>query len=304
MILVAGGTGFVGSSIVRELVRRGQKVAVLTRDAAGATERYPASGVEYRQGDVRDAESLAGAMRDVEVVIGSQMFPNLPVENPARRQTFAEVDARGTENMAGAAKAAGVRRYIYISGAGAAPDAPYHWFRSKWRAESAVRESGLTYVIFRPSWVFGPGDKALNRFLSMSRFLPFVPLIGNAAKQRLQPVFVDDVARAVAEAVDSSAADNQTFDIGGPEVLSMKEIVRTALAVAGRRRLLLSAPKPLMKAIASPLQFMPGRPLTPDAVDFITMDALADPAEVQERLGLKMTPLREALATYLGKGQR
>jgi uncharacterized protein YbjT (DUF2867 family) len=303
MILVAGGTGFVGSSIVRELVRRGKKVAVLTRDAAGAAERHPASDIEYRQGDVRDAESLAGAMRDVEVVIGSQTFPNLPVENPARGQTFEEVDARGTENLVGAAKAAGVQRYIYVSGAGAAPDAPYHWFRSKWRAETAVRESGLTYVIFRPSWVFGPGDKALNRFLSMSRLLPFVPLIGNAGKQMLQPVFVVDVARAVAAAVESSAADNQTFDIGGPEVLSMKEIVRTALAAAGRKRVLLAAPKPLMKALASVLQFLPGRPLTPDAVDFITMDALADPAQVQERLGLKMTPLREALATYLGRGQ-
>lgn len=303
MILVAGGTGFVGGRIVRELARRGKRVAVLTRDAARTAERHAAPEAEYRQGDVRDAESLAGALWDVEVVIGSQTFPNSPIENPARGQTFAEVDARGTENLVGAAQAAGVRRYIYISGAGAAADAGYHWFRSKWRAETAVRESGLTYVIFRPSWVFGPGDKALNRFLSMSRLLPFVPLIGNAGKQLLQPVFVDDVARAVAEAVDSGAADNQTFDLGGPEVLSMKDIVRTALEVAGRKRLLLAAPKPLMKAMASVLQFLPGRPLTPDAVEFITMDALADPAQVQQRLGLRLTPLREALATYLGKGQ-
>jgi NADH dehydrogenase len=189
---------------------------------------------------------------------------------------------------------------VYLSGAGAAADAEEHWFRAKWRAETAVRESGMTYTIFRPSWVYGPEDRALNRFLGMSRFLPFVPLIGSAGKQRLQPVFVGDVARAVAESLQRPAAENQVFEIGGPEVLTMREIVGTALEVSGRKRLLLSAPKAVMKAVASVLQFAPGRPLTPDAVEFITKDALADPAEVERVLGVKVLPLREALATYLG----
>ena len=299
MILVVGGTGFIGGGIVRELCRHHTRVAVLTRDATRASTRFPGLDVNYRQGDVRDPSSLVTAMDDAEVVIGSQQFPNTPIENPARGYTYEEIDAKGTENLVAAAKSAGVRRFIYISGAGASADSLYHWFRAKWRAETAVRESGMPYVIFRPSWVYGPEDNSLNRFLSMARFLPFVPLIGNAGKQRLQPVFIDDVARAVAEAVTNAAADNQVFEIGGPEVLTMSEVVRTALEVAGRRRLLLSAPKAVMKLAASILQFMPGRPLTPDAVEFITMDALADPAEVQRKLGVKMTPLREALSTYL-----
>jgi NADH dehydrogenase len=226
------------------------------------------------------------------------------MENPARSQTFEEVDARGTENLVRAAKEAGVKSYVYLSGVGAAPDGRFHWLRAKWDAETAVRESGLTYVILRPSWVYGPEDQALNRFLGMSRFLPFVPLIGDASSQRLQPVFIDDVARAVAEALSHPTADNQVFDIGGPEVLSMKEIVRTALEVAGRRRLLLSAPKSVMKVVASVIKFMPGPPLTPDAVEFITMDALADPTRVELTLGMKMTPLREALGTYLARPER
>lgn len=302
MILVAGGTGFVGGSIVRELRRRGQRVAVLTRDAERPAGRFPGLDVEYRQGDVRDADSMSSAVRGADVVIGSQQFPNSPIENPSRGHTFEEIDARGTENLVQAAAGAGVRRYVYMSGAGAAEDAKYHWFRAKWRAEKAVRESGMTYTIFRPSWVYGPEDKALNRFLSMSRFLPFVPLIGNPGKQRLQPVFVDDVARAAAEAVTNPAAENQVFEIGGPDVLTMSEIVGEALRAAGRRRLLLSAPEPVMKVAASILQFMPGRPLTPEAVEFITLDALGDAAEVQAKLGVRMTPLREALATYLGQG--
>jgi uncharacterized protein YbjT (DUF2867 family) len=301
LILVAGGTGFVGGGIVRELRRRGQDVVVLTRDADRASGRFPALNVEYREGDVRDATSLEPVFRDVEVVVGCQQFPNSPIENPGRGHTFEEVDAKGTENLVSAAREAGVKRYVYLSGAGASPDAPYHWFRAKWRAEVAVRESGLTSTIFRPSWVFGPEDKALNRFLGMSRFLPFVPLIGSAGKQRLQPVFIDDVGRAVAEALVHPTADNQTFDIGGPEVLTMKQIVGAALHVARRRRLLLSAPRPVTKIAASVLQFVPGRPLTPDAIEFITMDALADPTRAEITLGIKMTPLREALSTYLGK---
>jgi NADH dehydrogenase len=115
---------------------------------------------------------------------------------------------------------------------------------------------------------------------------------------------VDDVARAVAESLSNPAADNKVFEIGGPEILSMKEVVQTALEVAGRKRILLPAPKAVMKLAAAVLQFMPGRPLTPDAVDFIIMDALADPSEIQQALNLKLTPLREGLAIYMGKPEK
>jgi NADH dehydrogenase len=299
MILVAGGTGFVGGGIVRELARRGKPIAVLTRSAAKAAARFPRIDVDYRQGDVREPASLAAAVQGVEVVIGCVQFPNSPIENRRRGHTFEEIDAVGSERLVEAARAAGVRRYVYLSGAGAAADAKYHWFRAKWRAETAVRDSGMTYVIFRPSWVYGPEDQSLNRFLMMSRFLPFVPVIGDGGRQRLQPVFIDDLGRAVAEAVDNRAADNRVFEIGGPEVLTMKEIIRTALEVMGRRRFLLPIPKLLIKAQAALLQLLPGPPLTPDAIDFITMDALADSSELVESLGLRLTPFRESLATYL-----
>jgi len=299
MILVAGGTGFVGGGIVRELARRGQRVAILTRGAAKAAGRFPGLEVEYREGDVRDAESLISAMEGAEVVVGTVQFPNSPIENRRRGYTFEEIDAAGTERLVTAARAAGVRRYIYLSGAGAAPDARYHWFRAKWRAEEAVRGSGIPFVILRPSWIYGPEDHSLNRFLAMSRSLPFVPMIGDGNRQRLQPVFIDDAGRAVAEAVENRAADGHSFELGGPEVLTMNEIVRTALEVMGRRRWLLSAPKGLMKALAALLRFLPGPPLTPDAIDFITMDALADSSALVGTLGLRLTPLREGLATYL-----
>jgi NADH dehydrogenase len=301
MILVTGGTGFVGAGIVRELVRRGRRVAVLSRDPAKQSSRFPGLNVEFRAGDVTRPDTLAQSMSGVDAVVGCQQFPNSPIENPGRGYTFDLVDAQGTENLVAAAKAAGVARYVYLSGAGAAPNAERHWFRAKARAETAVRESGITWTILRPSWIYGPEDKALNRFLGMSRMLPFVPLIGDAGNQRLQPVFIDDVARATAESLSNPAADNQVFELGGPEVLTMKEIVSAALEASGQKRLLLPGPKPVMKLSASFLQFLPGKPLSPDAVDFITADALADPAALEAALGLKMTPLRQALATYLGK---
>jgi len=299
MILVAGGTGFVGGGIVRELAGRGKPVAVLTRNAAKAATRFPHIEVEYREGDVGDPASLAAAVQGAEVVIGCVQFPNSPIENQRRGHTFEETDAAGTERLVEASKTAGVQRYIYVSGAGASPDSKYHWFRAKWRAETAVRDSGITYVIFRPSWVYGPEDRSLNRFLTMSRFLPFVPIIGVGSRQRLQPVFIDDLGWAVAEAVDNRAADNRVLEIGGPEVLTMKEIIRTGLEVLDRRRFLLPVPKVLMKTQSALLQFLPGPPLTPDAIDFITMDGLADSSELVETLGVRLTPLREGLATYL-----
>lgn len=301
MILVAGGTGFVGAGIVRELARRGKPVTVLSRNAEKAAKRFPGLAVEYREGDVTEPATLSAALAGFDAVVGCQQFPNSPIENPGKGYTFERVDAEGTENLVAAAKAAGVKQYVYLSGAGASPEGR-HWFQAKWRAETSVRESGLTYTILRPSWVYGPEDHALNRFLGMSRFLPFVPLIGAAGKQRMQPVFVDDVGRAVAESLDNPAAANQLFDLGGPEVMSMSDVVRTTLQVAGRKRLLISSPKPVMKLVASVLQFAPGRPLTPNAVDFITGEALADPTEIQQKLGLKVTPLRDGLATYLGVG--
>jgi len=300
MILVAGGTGFVGAGIVRELARRGKKVVVLTRSAENAKQRFPGFDIEYRQGDVTDPDSLQAALAGVDAIVGAQQFPNSPVENPGKGHTFAKVDAEGTENLVRAAKAAGVKRYVYLSGVGAAPDGR-HWFQAKWRAETAVRESGLAYTIIRPTWVYGPEDKSLNRFLGMSRFLPFVPQIGNIGKQRMQPVFIDDVGRAAAESLENAVADGVLFELGGPDVMSMKDVVKAALDAAGRRRLILPAPTFVMKPMATLLQFAPGRPLTPDGVDFITADALADNSTIPVALDLKLTPLRQGLATYMGK---
>jgi NADH dehydrogenase len=210
-----------------------------------------------------------------------------------------EVDAGGTEHLVAAARGAGVRRIAYVSGAGAAPDARRHWFRAKWRAEEAVRHSGLDWTIVRPTWIYGPRDVALNRFLGFARHLPFVPMT-NAGRQLLAPVFIDDVGRLVADSLVDPAAANQVFELGGPDTLPMREIIGRALSTAGIRRPILPGPTPLLKLAAIPLAFLPTPLLTPDAVDFINQPATVDLGPLLERMPRRLTPLSEGLATYLG----
>jgi NADH dehydrogenase len=292
-VAVAGGTGLVGGAIARELAARGNRVVVLTH-------RPPAGGgqFEYRNADATRAEGLAAALAGIDTLVISLAFRNSPIEAPRRGQTFELVDAAGTEKLVEAARVVGVPRLVYISGAGAAPDAAKHWFRAKWRAEEAIRGSGITYTIFRPSWIYGPGDHSLNRFVGFSRWLPFIPQIGNG-KQLLAPVFVNDVADLVADALDTPAAENVALDVGGPDTLSMDDIIRVALRVLGRRRPILHTPVFLMKLMTAPLTLLPTPPMTPGAIDFIVQSAEVDTAPLTKILPRRLMPLAEALGTYL-----
>lgn len=297
MILVAGGTGFVGSAVARELLRRGHRLAVMSRDRVKVMSLFGAD-VEARPADVRDATALDEVMAGVETVVGAVQFPTSPIEVRRRGWTFAEVDVQGTRNLLAAAKSAGVRRFVYVSGAGAAEDADKHWFRAKWDAETAVRESGLEWVIVRPTWVYGPRDNSLNRLLAFGRFLPFIPLFGDG-RQAMQPVFIDDVARVLADCVEKPETTGRLFELGGPEVMSMNQVLRAALAAQGRRRLILHAPLPLGKLLGHVASLLPVPPLTADAIDFIAQPAVADHTLLEEVLNPELTPLREGLATYL-----
>jgi len=296
-IAVAGGTGFVGGGIATELHRRGHRVVVLSH--GGGREAPLPVEVEVRRADVTTGEDLAEALRGVDAVVIALAFKNLPIEAPRKHQTFMEVDAGGTERVVAAADAAGVRQIVYVSGAGAAPDAPRHWFRAKWRAEEAVRRSSLHWTIVQPTWIYGPRDVALNRFLGFARQLLAVPMT-NLGRQRLAPVFIDDVGRLVADALVDDAAANQVFELGGPDERSMREIIATALRVARLRRPIVPGPTPLIKLAAVPLSWLPSPILTPDAVDFINQPAVVDIDPLLDRMPRRLTPLAEGLATYLG----
>lgn len=300
MIAVIGGTGFVGRAIVAELLRRGQQVVVISH--GGRSElRIDGQSVEVRRADVTDRAALTAALTGVETVVGAAQFKGAPNENPRKGLTYEAVDRDGTINAVAVAQLNGVSRYVYISGAGAAPDADQHWFRAKWAAEEAVRGSGLAHTIIRPSWVYGPRDNALNQYVAFVRSpLPVVPVIGNG-KQRLMPAFVDDVARVAADGATGEL--DGTFEIGGPEVMTMDEVIRTVETVVSKRKPLLHQPAWLVKALFSPKALLPALPipLTPQGVTFATMDAVCDNAALLAvEASLRLTPLREGLETYLG----
>lgn len=298
MILVSGGTGFVGSAVVKELLRRDEPVAVLGREADKIRKRLGTS-VEARAGDVRDPVTLAAAMQGIDIVINAVQFPGSPIERRRKGWTFEEIDLKGTRHQVDAAKAAGVRRFVYVSGVGAAKDADQHWFRYKWEAEKYLQDSGLEWSIIRPTWVFGPEDPSLNRFLGFAKLLPFVPMFGDG-NQPMQPVFIDDVGRVVADAALKPEAANTLFEIGGPEVMSMNDVIKTALDVLGKKKLLLHQPVFVGKTIGVLASILPSPPLSADAIDFITHPAVADNSALMRVLKPQLTPLREGLATYLG----
>jgi uncharacterized protein YbjT (DUF2867 family) len=298
VILVAGGSGFVGAAVVRRLVAGGHEVAVMTAHPERSAARIRGLGAEPVRGDVLDPGSLEGAVKGARTVVQALTFPTFPLEKPRKRFTFQEFDHLGTERMVRAAARAGAERYVYVSGSGAAPDGEKSRYRAKWWGEEAIRAGGLAHVILRPSWVFGPEDPGLNKFVAFHHFLPFVPVIGDGS-QRLQPVFVDDVAEAAARAALDDGPEG-TFEIGGPDVMTMNEVLSTMMVVRGRRKPLIHFPAVLPKLAGFFLQILPNPPLSPAAVDFATSEALADTGPLLRAFpGLRLTPLREGLATYL-----
>ena len=296
-VAVAGGTGFVGGAIAAELRRRGDRVVVVTHRGEAARGPLP-DDVEIRTADARTGEGLVDALSGVDALAIALAFKNLPMESPSRHQTFAEVDAGGTERLVAAARDAGVSRLVYVSGAGAAADAERHWYRAKWRAETAVRDSGMTWTIIRPTWIFGPRDASLNRFVGFARHLPAVPLT-NMGNQLLAPLYVDDASALAADSISDDAAADQVFELGGPETYRMREIIGAAIRVAGLRRPIIPGPTPLLKLGAWPLRLLPSPPLTPDAIDFINDPATVDIAPLLARMPRRLTPLEEGLRAYL-----
>jgi NADH dehydrogenase len=296
-ITVAGGTGFLGANIVRALLDRGHEVTVLGRDPSKVGLNPLLHGAQAIRGDVTDPSSLQGVFEGAEAVVGAVQFPNHPVEVPRKGLTYDRYDRVGTENLLAAATDAGVGRYVYISGAGASITSDKTWYRAKGYAENAVKESGIDYAILRPSWAYGPGDKALNKIAAIARMSPVVPILG-ASVQLVQPVFVDDVAESVARIFEVEASWGETFEIGG-EVLSMRQITETLLDVLGKKRVIAPIPLPLAKLGTAPLILLPSPPMTPQGVEFAAQDGLVDTTSLTEILGVKTVDLAYGLRSYL-----
>jgi uncharacterized protein YbjT (DUF2867 family) len=290
LVTVFGGSGFLGRHVVRALCKRDYRIRIAVRrpELAGHLQPIGKVGqIHAVQTNLRHPASVEAAMR------GSSIALNLVgVLAESGAQTFDAVQARGAETVAKAAAAAGARM-VHVSAIGADARSPSRYARAKAAGEKAVLSAVPSATIMRPSVVFGPEDQFTNRFAALARMSPMLPLIGGG-KTRMQPVFVGDVATAVADAVDGKARPGATYELGGPEVLTMREIMETIMRITGRDRTLVSLPFGLAKLQALFLQFAPGPlKLTPDQVALLRSDNVVSDAAKAAGLtleGLGITP--------------
>ncbi|HYP63518.1 MAG TPA: complex I NDUFA9 subunit family protein, partial [Acidocella sp.] len=289
LVTVFGGSGFVGRYVVRALAKREYRIRVAVRrpELAGYLQPMGRVGqIHTVQANVRHPASVEAAMRDSHVAINL-----VGILSPSSPQTFDAIQALGAGTIAKAAAAAGAQM-VHVSAIGASEKSESSYARTKAAGEKAVLAAVPSATIFRPSVVFGHEDQFTNRFAALARMSPVLPLIGGETK--LQPVYVGDVATAIADAVDGKAKAGATYELGGPEVLTMREIIETILAITERERMLVPLPFGLARFKAAFLQFAPGAlKLTPDQVTLLEHDNIVSDTAKAAGLtleGLGITP--------------
>jgi NADH dehydrogenase len=295
MILVTGATGFIGPHVVHALRAQEIPVRAVVRDP-GRASRLQAWGVELVRGDVTEPSTLHAACAGADAVI------HLVAIIKGRPPDFERVMAQGTRDLVAAARDAGVRRFVLASALGlderTKDSVPY--FRAKWEMERATKESGLEHVIFRPSFVFGRDGGVLPTFVRLARFAPVTPIVGPGT-QRLQPIWVEDLAEYYARAVDLPAAANRTFELGGPDAPTWNEFWDRLKRVLGARRPSIHVPFGVMRAQAAVTERLPGAPVTRDQLTMLALgdNVVTDPAAV-ETFEIPLVPLDEQLRRAAG----
>ena len=286
LVTVFGGSGFLGRNVVRALAKRDYRIRVAVRrpELAGHLQPLGKVGqIHAVQANVRYPASVQAAMRDSHVAIN---LVGILAEGGA--QTFDAVQGKGAATVAQAAASVGAR-LVHISAIGADENSASRYARAKAAGEKAVLAAIPSATIMRPSVVFGPEDQFTNRFASLARMAPALPLIGGGLT-KLQPVYVGDVATAVADAVDGKTQAGATYELGGPEVLTMREVMQLILAITDRDRMLVSLPFELAKLQAMFLQFAPGAlKLTPDQVALLRSDNVV--SDIAQAAGLTLAGL-------------
>ena len=284
LIAIYGGSGFIGRHVVRALAKTGARMRIAVRRPELAGFLQPLGGVGQIipvQANVRYPDSLLAAANGADAVINL-----VGILAPSGKQTFNAVQDEGARHVAEAARAAGAKAFVHMSAIGADANSPSVYARTKAAGEAAVKEVFPDAVILRPSVVFGPEDEFFNRFAALARLSPALPLIGGG-KTQFQPVFVGDVAKAVVAALTGKAQAGAMYELGGPEILSMKEVMERVLTYTMRKRMLVPLPFPLAKLQGAILQLLPNPPLTLDQVRLLEKDNVVSEAAKRDRRTLE-----------------
>jgi len=286
-VLVTGGTGFVGPHVVRAIAATGNDLKLLVRDSTRSRE-LPGQPVV---GEMTNTVSLQHAVEGVDAVVHLVAIRQGPDEQ------FKRVMEQGTRDLVAAAKEAGVKRFILMSALGTSEDTkdlvPY--YHGKWEMEQAVKGSGLEHVIFRPSFVFGREGGILPTFRKLAKLTPVTPIIGSG-EQKIQPIWVDDVAAYFAAALEKQDAANKTFELGGPDAVSWNEFWERLKRILGVRRPSVHVPFSLMRGQATVTEHLPGAPVSRDQLTMLELgdNVVTDPSAV-ETFELPLVSLDEQL---------
>lgn len=297
---IIGGSGFIGTQLVQDLARAGYRVRVGVRrpDLAGHLRPLGAVGqIQPMQVNVRNYESVMAGVAGSDVVINL-----VGILYESGRQRFRAVHTMGAAHVAQAAARAGVKTLVHMSALGADAQSDSLYLRSRALGEEEVRKHFPDAVVIRPSLVFGPDNSFFNRFGMLARYLPVLPAVG--AKSRFQPLYVGDLAAALTKAADGRLKPGATYELGGPEVITMHEIMERVNHYANRTRPILDLPAALAKFVAWFAQWLPHPQLTVDQVvtlqnDNVVSDLARSEKRTLEALGITPTPMDKVLPDYM-----
>ena len=293
-VFVTGATGFVGRTVIQALRAEGYVVRCLVRRGSERDLRG-VGAIERVEGDVLSRQTLEEGMAGCDAVVH---LVGIIREHVPTNTTFYRVHVQGTGNVVAAAASVGVRRYIHMSALGAREGARSRYHQTKWAAEEAVHACSLPWTIVRPSVIYGRGDGFVSLLVWVVRRLPVVPLIVGG---RLQPVPVEQVAQGVARALSRPSAVKQTYEVGGPDRVTLGELVDLIGKVLGRRRILkFNVPRVVVRVATRALHRLPYFPLTPDQLLMLEEDNVCDPAPFFSTFGLAPLPLATGLRQLLG----
>jgi uncharacterized protein YbjT (DUF2867 family) len=293
LVFMSGGTGFIGSHSANRLIQAGHKVRLLSTKGPGHARRLSPAQTEFVNGDILDPESLKGKMEGCDAAIN---FVGIIVE--VGDTTFERIHVHGLHNLLGEAKRSGIKRFIHISALGTSDKPVSEYFRTKWQGEQLIKSSGMPYVVLRPSLVFGPEDKFFNMLKPMLS-LPIIPVAGNG-KTKFQPIYVEDLASCLVQAVEKDESLNEVWEVAGPQQFSFDEMLDLMAMVLGKsKKTKIHIPMPFMTVFARVAEKLFSTPfVTRDQLKMLSLDNTTSSNAVTDIFGVQPHRFDETLREY------